>query len=50
LAGLQDRTKERSLGPVDELREALKGKKTGDPIVFLAERSGQLIYVTATLE
>ena len=35
---------------VEELREALKGKKTGDPIAFLVERSGQLIYVTATLE
>jgi serine protease Do len=35
---------------VDELRDALKGKKAGDPIAFLVERSGQLIYVTATLE
>jgi serine protease Do len=38
------------LGSVDELREAIKGKKTGDPLAFLVERSGQLIYVTATLE
>jgi serine protease Do len=35
---------------VDELRNALKGKKTGDPIALLVERYGQLIYVTATLE
>jgi serine protease Do len=35
---------------VDQLREALKGKKTGDPMTFLVERSGRLIYVTATLE
>ena len=38
------------IGSVDALREALKGKKAGDPIVFHVERSGQLIYVTATLE
>jgi serine protease Do len=35
---------------LDELRDALKGKKSGDPIVLLVERLGQLIYVTASLE
>jgi serine protease Do len=38
------------IGSVGDLRAALKGKKTGDPLVFHVERSGQLIYVTATLE
>jgi serine protease Do len=35
---------------LDELRNALKAQKTGDPIVLLVERLGQLIYVTAALE
>lgn len=35
---------------LDELRDALKDKKPGDPIAFLVERYGQLIYVTAALE
>jgi serine protease Do len=35
---------------LDELRDALKAKKSGDPIVLLVERLGQLIYVTASLE
>jgi serine protease Do len=35
---------------LDELRNALRDKKSGDPIALLVERSGQLIYVTATLE
>jgi S1-C subfamily serine protease len=39
-----------SIASLDELRTALKDKKTGDPIAFLVERSGQLIYVTAALE
>ena len=38
------------IGSVEELRDELKDKKSGDPIVFLAERFGQLIYVTSTLE
>jgi serine protease Do len=33
-----------------ELRDALKARKSGDPIALLVERYGQLIYVTATLE
>jgi serine protease Do len=38
------------IASIDELRSALKDKKPGDPIAFLVERYGQLIYVTATLE
>ncbi|MGD0776970.1 MAG: trypsin-like peptidase domain-containing protein [Candidatus Solibacter sp.] len=38
------------IASLDELRSALKDKKSGDPIALLVERSGQLIYVTATLE
>ena len=39
-----------SIASLDELRNALRDKKSGDPIALLVERSGQLIYVTATLE
>jgi serine protease Do len=35
---------------LEELRNALKDKKTGDPIALLVERYGQLIFVTANLE
>ena len=35
---------------LDELRNALNKRKSGDPIALLVERSGQLIYVTASLE
>jgi serine protease Do len=35
---------------LEELRSALKDKKTGDPIALLVERYGQLIFVTANLE
>lgn len=38
------------LGSLEELRDSLKDKKSGDPIVFVVERFGQLIYVTNTLE
>jgi S1-C subfamily serine protease len=38
------------IASLDELRDALKDKNTGDPIALLVERYGQLIYVTATLE
>jgi serine protease Do len=38
------------LTSLDELRAALNDKKSGDPIVLLVERDGQLIYVTAALE
>ncbi len=38
------------IASLDELREALKDKKSGDPIALLVERHGQLIYVTAALE
>jgi serine protease Do len=38
------------LASLDELRDALNAKKSGDPIALLVERFGQLIYVTATLE
>ncbi|MDE3166636.1 MAG: PDZ domain-containing protein, partial [Acidobacteriota bacterium] len=38
------------LASLDDLRAALKDKKSGDPLVFLVERMGQLVYVTATLE
>ena len=38
------------ISSVEELRAALNGKKPGDPLAFLVERSGQLIYVTSTLE
>ena len=38
------------IASLDELRNALRDKKSGDPIALLVERSGQLIYVTATLE
>lgn len=40
----------RLIRSLDELRNALQEKKSGDPVVFLVERAGQLIYVTATLE
>jgi hypothetical protein len=32
------------------LQDALKDKKSGDPIALLVERLGQLIYVTAAVE
>lgn len=35
---------------LEDLRDALKAKKPGDPIALLVERFGQLVYVTATLE
>jgi len=35
---------------LDDLRNALKQGKSGDPIVFLVERSHRLIYVTGSLE
>jgi serine protease Do len=38
------------ISTLEELREALKSKKSGDPITFHVERLGQLIYVTAALE
>uniref|UniRef100_Q01WQ0 Peptidase S1 and S6, chymotrypsin/Hap n=1 Tax=Solibacter usitatus (strain Ellin6076) TaxID=234267 RepID=Q01WQ0_SOLUE len=38
------------IGSLEELRNALKEKKTGDPIALLVERYGQLIFVTANLE
>jgi serine protease Do len=38
------------LAAVDELRAALQSRKSGDPLAFLVERLGQLVYVTATLE
>ncbi len=38
------------IGSLDGLRNALQDKKSDDPIVFLVERGGQLIYVTATFE
>jgi len=38
------------IASLDELRDALKNKKSGDPIALLVERLGQLIYVTAALE
>jgi serine protease Do len=38
------------IASLDELRNALKDKKSGDPIALLVERFGQLIYVTAALE
>ena len=38
------------IASLDELRDALKDKKSGDPIALLVERYGQLIYVTAALE
>jgi serine protease Do len=38
------------IASLDELRDALKARKPGDPIALLVERYGQLIYVTATLE
>jgi len=37
----------RRIASLDELRDALKDKKSGDPIALLVERFGQLIYVTA---
>ena len=40
----------RSIRSLDELRDELKDKKSGDPIVFLVERFRQLIYVTSTFE
>lgn len=38
------------IASLDELRDALKARKAGDPIALLVERYGQLIYVTTTLE
>jgi serine protease Do len=38
------------IASLDELRGALKDKKSGDPIALQVERYGQLIYVTAALE
>jgi S1-C subfamily serine protease len=38
------------IASLDELRDALKDKKSGDAIALLVERFGQLIYVTAALE
>jgi len=38
------------IASLDELRNALNGKKSGDAIAFLVERYGQLIYVSAALE
>jgi S1-C subfamily serine protease len=38
------------IASLEELRNALKDKKSGDPIALLVERYGQLIYVTAALE
>jgi serine protease Do len=38
------------IGTPEELRTALDGKKTGDPIALLIERSGQLVYVSFELE
>lgn len=38
------------IGTRKELRTALDGKKTGDPIALLIERSGQLVYVSLELE
>ncbi len=40
----------RRIGSLDELRDALKDKKSGDAIALLVERNGQLIYVAAALE
>jgi S1-C subfamily serine protease len=40
----------RRVTSLDELREALKDKISGDAIALLVERYGQLIYVTAALE
>ena len=38
------------MATLDALRAALDGKKAGDPIALLVERSGQLIYVSFELE
>ncbi|MGD0015553.1 MAG: trypsin-like peptidase domain-containing protein, partial [Bryobacteraceae bacterium] len=38
------------IASLDALRDALKDKKSGDPIALQVERYGQLIYVTAVLE
>jgi serine protease Do len=40
----------KSVASLDDLRQVLKGMKTGDPLVLLVERFSQLIYVTAALE
>jgi serine protease Do len=40
----------RRVASLDELRNALKDKKSGDAIALLVERYGQLIYVAAALE
>jgi serine protease Do len=40
----------RRIASLDELRDALKDKKSGDAIALLVERYGQLIYVSAALE
>jgi serine protease Do len=38
------------IASVDELRAALSMRKPGDPLAFLVERFGQLIYVTGNME
>ena len=40
----------RRIASLDELRDALKDKKSGDAVALQVERFGQLIYVTAALE
>ncbi|WP_321472322.1 trypsin-like peptidase domain-containing protein [uncultured Paludibaculum sp.] len=40
----------KAIASLDELRAVLNEKKSGDAIVLLVERMGQLIYVTATPE
>jgi S1-C subfamily serine protease len=40
----------RRIASLDDLRDALTDKKSGDPIALHVERFGQLIYVTAALE
>ena len=40
----------RRLGSIDDLRNALAGLKSGDPIALQVERYGQLIYVTTDLD
>jgi len=39
-----------SVATLEELKAFIKGLKAGDAIAFFVERSGQLIYVTGTLE
>jgi S1-C subfamily serine protease len=38
------------IASLTDLQNALKGKKTGEPIALVVERNTQLIYVTAVLE